>query len=50
MIIEHQPEREEESEQIVDDLDPTEDGETSEQTHCASDQAKLGFGCHLGFE
>ena len=30
-------ERHEELEDVVDDLDPAEDGEASEKTHCASD-------------
>ena len=33
--------------QVIDDLDPTENGEASEETHCASDQSKLGLRCHL---
>ena len=32
--------REEELESIVDDLDPTEDGESSEEAHCAANQTK----------
>ena len=32
---------------IVDDLNPTEDGESSEETHCPPDQTKLGLRCHL---
>ena len=35
-------------EQVVEDLDPAENGEACEETHSASDQAKLGLGCHLG--
>ena len=38
---------EDEPEQVVDDLNPTEDGEASEKTHCASYQAQLGLHCHL---
>ena len=34
-------------EEVVDDLDPAEDGEASEKAHCASNQAQLGFHCHL---
>ena len=34
-------------EKVVDDFDPTEDGETSEKTHCASNQSQLGLHCHL---
>ena len=41
---------EEELDGIVDDLDATEDGEAGEETHCASDQSKLGLRCHLGGE
>ena len=33
--------------QKVDDLNPTEDGEASEETHCASNKTKLGLSCHL---
>ena len=36
--------------QVVDNLDPTENGEAGEETHCASDQAKLGLRCHLELE
>ena len=32
---------------MVDDLHPTEDGEASEEAHCASYQAKLCLHCHL---
>ena len=32
---------------VVDDLDATEDGEASEKTHCASNQAQLSLQCHL---
>ena len=35
------------SDEVVDDFDPTEDGEASEKTHCASYQAQLGLHCHL---
>ena len=35
---------------VVDDLNPTENGEAGEETHRASDQAKLGLRCHLGGE
>ena len=38
---------EDEPEKVVDDLNPTEDGEASEETHCASYQAQLGLHCHL---
>ena len=41
------PERGEELEGVVDDLDPAEDGEASEETHRSSDEAKLGFQGHL---
>ena len=33
--------------EVVDDLDPTEDGEASEKAHCASYQAQLSLHCHL---
>ena len=41
------PERGKELDGVVDDLDPTEDGEASEETHRSSDEAKLGFQGHL---
>ena len=41
------PEWGEELDGVVDDLDPTEDGEASEETHRSSDEAKLGFQGHL---
>ena len=41
------PEGQEEPGHIVDDLDPAEEGEASEEAHCASNEAQLGFGCHL---
>ena len=41
------PEGGEELDSVVDYLDPTEDGETSEETHRSSDEAKLGFQGHL---
>ena len=34
-------------EEVVDDLDSTEDGEASEKTHGAPYQTQLGFHCHL---
>ena len=34
-------------EEVVDDLDPAEDGEASEETHCASNQAKSCLHRHL---
>ena len=34
-------------EKVVDDLDPTEDGESSEEAHCAPYQAQLSLSCHL---
>ena len=34
-------------EEVVDDFDATEDGESSEKAHCSSYQAQLGFHCHL---
>ena len=36
--------------EVVDDFNPTEDGEASEKAHCASYQAQLGFHCHLQME
>ena len=36
-------------EEVVDYFNPTEDGEASEKTHCASYQAQLGLHCHLQF-
>ena len=36
-----------EPEKIVDDLDPAEDGEASEEAHCAPYQTKLCLSCHL---
>ena len=41
------PEGQEEPGHIVDDLDPAEEGEASEEAHCASNEAQLGLGCHL---
>ena len=38
----------EEPQDIVDNLNPTENRETSEEAHGASNQAKLGLSCHLG--
>ena len=34
-------------EEIVDNLDPTEDGEACEQAHSSSNQTQLGFNIHL---
>ena len=34
-------------EKVVDDLNPTEDGEASQKAHGASNQTQLGFHCHL---
>ena len=34
-------------EKVVDDLDPTEDGEASEEAHCAPYQTQLGLSCYL---
>ena len=45
--ISHHPERGKELDGVVDDLDPAEDGEASEETHRSSDEAKLGFQGHL---
>ena len=41
------PEGQEEPDHEVDDLDPAEEGEASEEAHRASDEAQLGLGCHL---
>ena len=32
---------------VVDDLDPAEDGEASEETHRPSYQTQLSLSCHL---
>ena len=42
-----QSERSKEPDGIVDDLDPTEDGEASEEAHRSSYEAKLGLQSHL---
>ena len=34
-------------EKVIDYLNPTEDGESSEEAHSASYQTQLGFHCHL---
>ena len=41
------PERGEEPDGVVDDLDPTEDGEASEETHRPPDEAELSLQGHL---
>ena len=41
------PDGGEELDGVVDYLNPTEDGEASEETHRSSDEAKLGFQGHL---
>ena len=41
------PEGQEEPDHEVDDLDPAEEGEASEEAHRASNEAQLGLGCHL---
>ena len=41
------PERDDQLEEIVDDLDPAEDGEASEETHRPSYQTQLSLSCHL---
>ena len=41
------PERGKEPDGVVDDLDPTEDGEPSEETHRSPNKAKLGLKSHL---
>ena len=43
----HHPEWGEELDGVVDDLDPAEDREASEEPHRSSDEAKLGFQGHL---
>ena len=45
--VSHHPERGKELDGVVDDLDPTEDGEASEETHHSSNEAELGFQGHL---
>ena len=37
-------------EEVVDDLDPTEDGEASEEAHCAPYQTQLSLSSHLPME
>ena len=37
------PERHEELADVVDDLDPTEEGEAGEKPHGAADEAELGL-------
>ena len=34
-------------EEIEDDLDPADDGESSEESHCSTNEAKLGLGFDL---
>ena len=41
------PEGQEEPDHVVEDLDPAEEGEASEEAHCASNEAQLGLGGHL---
>ena len=41
------PEGQEEPDHIVDDLDPAEEGEASEEAHRASNEAQLGLSGHL---
>ena len=36
--------------EVVDDLNPTEDGEASEEAHCAPYQTQLGLSCYLSME
>ena len=43
------PEGQEEPDHEVDDLDPAEEGEASEEAHRASNEAQLGLGCYLYF-
>ena len=40
-------ERQKEFDHIVKDFDPTEEGETSEEAHCASNKTQLCLSCHL---
>ena len=42
--------REEELESIVDNLDSTEDGESSEEAHCATYQSKCGLNGRLSIK
>ena len=41
------PERQEEPDQEEDNLDPAEEGEASEEAHCASNETQLGLSCYL---
>ena len=41
------PERGKEPDGVVDNLNPTEDGEASEEAHRSSNEAKLGLQSHL---
>ena len=41
------PEGQEEPDHVVDDLDPAEEGEASEEAHRASNEAQLGLSGHL---
>ena len=40
-------ERQEEFDHIVEDFDPAEKGETSEEAHCAPNKTQLCLSCHL---
>ena len=40
-------ERQKEFDHIVEDFDPAEKGETSEEAHCASNKTQLCLSCHL---
>ena len=33
--------------EVEDDLEPTQDGEASEEAHCPSNKSQLSFDCHL---
>ena len=46
-LISGRPERHEELADVVDDLNPTEDGEAGEEPHGAADEAELGLQGHL---
>ena len=46
-IILYNPQWKEKLESVVDNLDPTEDGESSEEAHGSADQPKRWLHCHL---
>ena len=41
------PQGQEEPDEIVENLDPTEDGESGEEAHRSTDQAQSCLRCHL---